>query len=445
MLESKDSTKQSHLTTTIIAVIESSHHKITCGEIVKTILQLHPDSNPDSIRRILTRLTRNPNYSISRTETRPYLYSKTKPDYQKKIIRDFNRNMEQKLDEDEEEEQLPYELDSFFEQDEPLFIHRIMIMIRDLPIKRDEKLEVTFLNLSHPIRFTFYKNTQSIRIDLKCSGWKKALDYFQFNALIAVIDTVLQFKEISCSRDKMRIINLDLNNDIDFQRIAGANYVSIQAFQNLLLTAYNKREGLRKEAQLSLMDIPVDRMSKQLQRTSRELKIGTVFDKTNTVLNQFMISHNQGISKLNSLLDYGLNTIQQLDTNFYNYTKDISQIAQFQSQLATNDLMLLQRMDTQTDLILDHDNNMKKECDFLAEEIQILKVISTNQARSESLQTRILDLLKEKDYTLQDLVAALKLDYNRIYYHIRKLLDLGKITAYKDERTGKGARKQIFR
>ncbi|NPD88908.1 MAG: winged helix-turn-helix transcriptional regulator [Asgard group archaeon] len=413
-----------NLTGSIISTIHKAKHKLTSGEIVKAIKQLDPDANPSSIRRILTRLTRNSNYSIIRTVTKPYLYyySKSEP-----------------------KEQIPYELDSFFNPVESLFIHRIMIMIRDILIKKDEKIEVTFLNLSNPIRFDFYKNTQSIRIDLKCSGWKKALDYFQFNALIAVIDTVLQLKEISCSRDKMRIINLDLNNDIDFQRIAGANCINVQAFQNLLLTAYNKKEGLRKEAQLSFMDIPVDRMSKQLQRTSRELKIGSVFDKTNTVLNQFIRSHNQGISKLNSVLDYNLNVVQQLDSNFSNYTKDINQIAQFQSQLAINNLILLQRMDTQTDFILDHDSNMKKECDFLVEEIQILKVVSVNQARSESMQTRILHLLKEKNYTLQDLAVALELDYDRIYYHIRKLVDSGKITALKEEWKGRGARKRIYK
>ena len=428
-------TKAFYLTESVISTIHKASYKLTCGEIVKAIKQLQPDSNSDSIRRILTRLTRNPNYSIARTETRPYLYYYSKA---------------------EQKEQIPYELDSFFEHDEPLFIHRIMIMIRDLPIKRDEKLEVTFLNLSHPIRFTFYKTTQSIRIDLKCSGWKKALDFYQFNALIAVIDTVLQLKEIDCSHDKMRIINLDLNNDIDFQRIAGANYVSVQAFQNLLLTAYNKKEGLRKEQQLSLLDIPVDRMIKQLQRTSGELNIGTVFNRTNTLLSQFATSYNQsmskfnfvlnqGISKLNSVLDYNQNVVQQLDTNFYNYNKDMKQTAQLQSQLAVNDLMLLQKMDTQTDLILDHDSNMKKESNFLAEEIQILKMVSTNQARSESLQTTILQLLEKKDYSIQELETALQLDYNRIYYHIRKLLDLGKITASKEVRSGRGARKRIYK
>ncbi len=165
----------------------------------------------------------------------------------------------------EQKEPIPYELDSFFNPDKHLSIHRILIMIRDILIKKDEKLEVPFLNLSNPIRFTFYKNTRSIRIDLKCSGWKKALDYSQFNALIAVIDTVLQLKEISCSHDKIQLINFNLNQDIDFQRIIGANYVSVQAFQNLLLAAYNKKEGLRKEVQLNNVAIPVDKMIKLLE------------------------------------------------------------------------------------------------------------------------------------------------------------------------------------
>ena len=136
---------------------------------------------------------------------------------------------------------------------------------------------------------------------------------------------------------------------------------------------------------------------------------------------------------------------EKLDTNYSNSAKDINQIAQLQSQLAVNDLMLLQKMDSQADLILDHDSNMKKESNFLAEEIQILKVFSTNQARSESLQTTILGLLKEKGFSIQELETTLQLDYKRIYYHIRKLLDLGKITAYKEVRTGKGARKNIYK
>jgi len=412
------------LTESIISTIHQASYKLTCGEIVKAIKQLNPDSNPSSIRRILTRLVRDPNYSIARTERQPFLYYYFKA---------------------EPKELIPYELDSFFDSAEPLFIHRIIIMIRDLPIKKYEKLEVPFLNLSHPIRFTFYKTTHSIRIDLKCSGWKKALDVYLFNALIAVVDTVLHLKEIKCSHDKMRIINFDLHNDKDFLRIAGANYVSVQAFQNLLLTAYNKKEGLRKEVQLSKMDIPVDRMIKQLERTDLELKIGTVFDRTNIVLSQFETSHNQSMSKLNSVLNYNRNVVQQLDSNFYNYNKDMNQLAQLQLQLATNDLMLLHKVDTQTELIQDHDSSMKKECDFLAEEIHILKVVSTNQARSESLQTTILQLLEKKDHSIHELETVLQLDYNRIYYHIRKLLDLGKITAYKEVRSGKGARKDIYK
>ena len=254
----------------------------------------------------------------------------------------------------------------------------------------------------------------------------------------------------------MRIINLDLNNDIDFQRMAGANYVSVQAFQNLLLTAYNKKEGLRKEQQLSFLDIPVDKMIKQLQRSALELHIGTVFNRTNTVLSQFTTSYNQSMSKLNfvldqgmskqnSVLDYTQNVVQQLDSNFSNYSKDMNQVVQVQQQLATNNLMLLQRMDSQADLILDHDSNMKKESNFLAEEIQLLKVVSTNQARSESLQTTILQLLEEKDYSIQELETALQLDYMKIYYHIKKLLNLGKITASKEVRSGKGAKKDIYK
>ena len=416
----------------MITVIESAHHKLTCGEIVKAIKQLQPDSNSSSIRRILTRLTRNINYSIARTETRPYLY------YYSKI---------------EPKEQIPYELDSFFDSNEPLFIHRIIIMLRNLPIKKDEKLTLPFLHLSNPIRFNFYKNTQSIRIDLKCSGgWKKALDIYLFNALIAAVETVLHLKEISCSRDKMRIINFDLHNDKDFLRIAGANYVSVQAFQNLLLTAYNKKEGLRKEVQLSNMDIPVDRMIKQLQRTSGELKIGTVFNRTNILLSATELALNKLESRSAGFYTYASNVVQEFDGQLYNFQATVSDFKnnQMQSVLLQENMIhnqgrIVKQIAVTNDMLLDHDNNMKKECDFLAEEIQILKVISTNQARSESLQTRILDLLKEKDYTLQDLVAAVKLNYNRIYYHIRKLLDLGKITAYKEERKGKGARKQIFR
>jgi len=412
------------LTQFIISTIHNASYKLTCGEIIKAIKQLHPEVNPSSIRRILTRLVRDPNYSITRTANRPYLYY-----YYKTPVK----------------YQLPYELESFFDSDEPLFIHRILIMIRDVQITKNEKLDVPLLKLSHPIHFSFYKTTQSIRIDLKCSGWKRALGISQFHALLAVIDTVLHLKNNRCSHDAMQIVNLDLNQDKDFHRLAGANFVSVQAFENLLLTAYNKREGLRKEVQLSSMDIPVDRMISQLERNALELKIGTVFNKTNTVLNQFTLVHNQAISKLNSVLDYNRNVVQQLDTNFYNYSKDIIQIAQFQQQTAENSLLLVQQLDKQTNLILEHDSNIKNECDFLAEEIQILKVISTNQARSDSLQTRILKLLKEKDCTLQDLVISLNLDYNRIYYHIRKMLDLGKITAYKEERIGKGARKRIYK
>ncbi|MHA1259528.1 MAG: winged helix-turn-helix domain-containing protein [Candidatus Heimdallarchaeaceae archaeon] len=434
MLEVKDTAKQnihSSLTATIIAVIESSSHKLTCGEIVNAIKQLYPDCNKSSIRRILTRLTKSSKYSIARTETRPYLYYYFKP---------------------KQPEQIPYELDSFFDSDEPLFIHRIMIMIRDVLIKKDEKLELPFLGLNNPIRFSFYKTTQSIRIDLKCSGWKKALDCNQFSALIAAIDTALHLKNVKCTHNKMQIINLDLNQDFDFQRIAGANYISVQAFENLLLTAYNKKEGLRKEAQLSLMTIPVDRMLKQLKRNERDLGIGTVFNKMNTILKQFTLSSNQSFSKLNSVLDYNRNVVQQLDSAYYethnllrSINTTVNQLAQYQLQTATNDLMLLQRMDYQAELILNHDTNMKKESEFLAEEIQLLKVIRTNQARSDSLQTEILELLKEKSYTLQDFMTALQLDYNRIYYHIRKLLDLGKITATKEERKGKGARKRIYK
>jgi DNA-binding transcriptional ArsR family regulator len=434
LLEVKDTAQQnihSSLTTAIIAVIESSHHKLTCGEIVKAIKQLYPDCKASSIRRILTRLTTSSKYSIARTETKPYLYYHFKP----KPL-----------------EQIPYELDSFFNPDEPLFIHRVMIMIRAVPVRKDEKLDVPFLELNQPIRFSFYKATQSIRIDLKCSGWKKALDCYQFRSLIVAIDTVLHLKSIKSDHNKMQLVNLDLNQDYDFQRIAGANYISVQAFENILLTAYNKKEGLRKEVQLSRVDIPVDRMIKQLERNERDLGIGTVFNKMNTVLKQFTISSNQSFSKLNSVLDYNRNVVQQLDSDYYEnhnllrrVDNNVNQLAQYQLQTATNDLMLLQRMDHQADLILNHDTNMKKESEFLAEEIQLLKVSRTNQARSDSLQTEILKLLAEKSYTLQDFMTTLQLDYNRIYYHIRKLVDLGKITALKEEREGKGARKKIYR
>ena len=424
-------TEQPSLTTAIIDVIKSSYHKLTCGEIVKAVNQLLPDCNASSIRRILTRLTEDTKYSIARTAARPYLYYAYKA---------------------EPKEVIPYELDSFFDSTEPLFIHRIMIIIRDVQVKKDEKFELPFMDQSNPIRFTFFRNTRSIRIDLKCSGWKRALDYTKFNALIVAIDTALHLKEINCKHSDMQIINLDLNQDYDFQRISGANYVSVQALQDLLLTAYNKKGGLRKEAQLSNMTIPVDKMVKQLETNARGLGIATVFQKVNTTLSRFTISHNQSISKLNSLLDYNRNVVQQLDFDTYESNKllqqvdgNISRLAHYQLQTANNDLKLLQQLETQTDLILNHDSNMKKEAEFLAEEIQLLKVVRTNQSRSNSLQTRILELLSEKNCTLQDLVAFLQLDYNNIYYHIRKLLELGKITKFKEIRKGRGARKNIYK
>ena len=70
---------------------------------------------------------------------------------------------------------------------------------------------------------------------------------------------------------------------------------------------------------------------------------------------------------------------------------------------------------------------------------------ATNQYRSDSIQSRILEKLSKRDYKISELGNVLGLTYSKTYYHLQKLLDFDKITVSEQERKGRGARKKIFK
>jgi len=408
------------------------------GEIVKAVKHLHPSAKSSSIRRILTRLSQNSQYNVSRTETRPYLYYVT-------TIK---------------EKELDYEFQEFWDPNLPLWIHRIMIMIENVPVKKSEKFEVRFFDYPETIKFSFNANTKKIRIDFKCSDWRKALDCYDFDAFCQTIETVLEVKSLPGYFEQALLVNVDFNQDIENVRIAGANYISVQAFRNSLLVCYNKGTGHRREQQFNELNIPFDRVRKQLSRKSTELKIGTVFDKTNLLLNEIQINQNKITNRFNHFYDYGQKLLQEHDVQLYAVNQAASTLLQIASNIENNQISLatIQQQTAssinnlvtnqlvQNEMLRDHDENIERQINNIQNDIEIIKQETRkNIVRSDSIQDKILQELEQADKSAYELADALNLEYGIIFYHLKKLEKKKKILSLKDEnQRGRGRKKLIY-
>jgi len=424
----------------VIAVLRYARYKLTQKDVIDAVHTLDPSIPSGTISKYLSRFASSDKYNVKRTATRPYLY--------------YYQDKDQQVKADP-----PGEFTAFWDANLPLFMHRILIMIDGFKISSNDSFEVKFFNYVDKIKFNLYANTNKIRIDFKCSGWQEALDCHDFDVFCQIIETALTIKGYEGSLDKAILVNVDFNQDIERTMIEGAKSIKVQAFRNALLHCYNKGTGYRKELQFNSLNIPLDQLRKQLSRKTTELKIGTVFDRTNIVLNgteqalnrlesRNAAFYNHSTTILNEI-DYQAYNTHQLVHDSYSAIEELNK-AQFsmainQEQLALSQQRTAASLDVQNTLLLDHDTNIEKKIDNLIEALEILQTQRKAIVRSDTIQSQLLQQLEQEDLTIKELCNRLHLDYSKVYYHLNKLLGRGKVESYKQQPQGRGRPAKVYR